>query len=106
MRHGIAGEADLAEVELDVALLGDFPRRGQSFCVVFEERAQLVAGLQAVLGVGEEVRSGFVERHAVADGDQRVVHSTPLAHVVVDLVGGDDVCAAAARHRRAALEDP
>ena len=59
-RHGIAREADLAKVEVDVALLGDLPRRGEGFCVVFEDLAQLVAGLEAVLCVGEEVRSCLV----------------------------------------------
>ena len=102
----IAREPDLAEVEVEVALLRDLPRRGQGGRVVVEQLAHLGAAFQVVLGVGEEVRAHLVERRAVPNRNQRVVELSPRGDVVVDLVGGHHRRAAATRHRRPSLEDP
>src|SRR5207247_1660951 len=71
--HGIARKSHFAEVEFDVALLRDLPRRGQRLLVAAEQRTHLGAALEVVLGVGEEVLTDLFERRAVADGDQHLV---------------------------------
>ena len=104
--HGIAGEPDLAKVEVEVALLRDLPGGRQGFGVAFEERAQLRPALQVMLRVGEEVRPRLFEGGAVADGDEHVVQVPAGGHVVVDLVGRHHARAAPFRHPGAALEHP
>src|SRR5438309_3140505 len=52
--HRVAGEADLAKVEVEVALTSDFPGHRQRLGMALEQRAHLVAALEAVLGVREE----------------------------------------------------
>ena len=75
----VAGEADLAKVEVEVALTRDFPGRGQRRSVAFEQGTHLVATFEAVLGVGEEERARLIEGGAMPDGDQHVVKWSPLA---------------------------
>ncbi len=104
--YGVAGEADLAEVQVEIALLRDVPWRGHRLGVPAEQRAQLGAALEVVLGVEEKMLAGFIQRGAVADGDEHVVQMPALARVIVDLVGGDHSGATAPRHRGPSLEDP
>src|SRR5439155_10998210 len=71
--HRVAGKADLAEVEVDVALLRDGPGRGQRLVISLEERTHLGTAFEVVLRVGEEVLARVVEGGAMLDGDQHVV---------------------------------
>ena len=48
-RHRVARKANLAKVEVEVAFLGDVPRRGQRRGMTFEQRPHLRATFQAVL---------------------------------------------------------
>src|SRR5207244_12351191 len=103
-RHRVARKANLAKVEVEVAFLGDVPRRGQRRGVTFEQRPHLRATFQAVLGVGKQVSARLVKRGPMADRYQHVVKLSALADVVVDLVGGDDRRAASPRYRTPAFE--
>src|SRR5438445_6281989 len=69
-RHRVAGKPDLAEIEVDIALLRDVPWRCQRLGESFEEGTHLRAALEVVLRVGEEMLPGFIERGAMADGHQ------------------------------------
>src|SRR5207248_5200142 len=59
--HGIAGEPDLAKVEVEVALLRDLPWGRQRLLMALEELAHLHPALQVMLRVGEEVRPRLFE---------------------------------------------
>ena len=106
LRNGIARETDFAEVEVDIALLRDLPWHRERFSVTFEEWTHLVTTLEAVLGVGEQVRPRLVQGGPVPDGHQHVIQAATFAVVVVDLVGGHAGRAALPGHRRASLEQP
>src|SRR6202011_1938251 len=106
LRDWIARETNFAEVEVDVAFLGDLPWHRQGFSVTFEERTHLVTGLEAVLGVGEEVRARLVQGGAMPDGDQDVMKPATFSVVVVDLVGGHAGRSALPGYRRASFQQP
>jgi hypothetical protein len=74
--------------------------------MALEERPHLVAALQAVLGIGEEVGPRLIERGTMPDRDQHVMQLSPFRHVIVDFVGGHDRRVAPLGHFDPALEDP
>ncbi len=74
--------------------------------MTLEKWAHLIACLEAVLGVGKEVRPRLLQGGAMADRDQHVMQPAPLADVVVHLVGGHDRRAAPLRHRGPPLQHP
>src|SRR5256885_988973 len=84
-----AGEADAAEVEVEVALLGQLRGQLERLGVVAEERLEPAAVLQVALGVGVQLVPHLVQRGLVLDGDQHVVQRPALGVVVADLVAGD-----------------
>src|SRR5205823_1430381 len=72
-RDRVARKPDLAEVEVDIALLGDLPWRGERFGAAMKERSQVRAALEVMLRVGEEVSPRLLECRPVADRDQDIV---------------------------------
>ena len=104
--HRVAGKANLAEVELEVALLRDLPGGGERFLMALEKRAHRLAALQVMLGIWEQVRPRLIESRAMADRDHHIVQPPSFGHVIVNLVGRHDRSVAALRHRRPAFQHP
>ena len=105
-RHGVARKANLAEVEIDLALLCDLPGGGERLLMALEERAHRLAVLQVMLGIGKQVRPRLVEGRAMADRDHHIVQPPAPRHVIVDLVGRHDRSSAAPCHLRPAFQHP
>src|SRR5205814_9098247 len=71
----ITGKPDLAEVEVDIASLSDLPGRGQRLLMAMEERSHIGAAFEVMLRIRKEVGACFIQRGAVADGDQDIVET-------------------------------
>ena len=71
--HGKFREEQLAQLELQVAALGDFPRCQQSFRVIGEQALHLRCGLEPGFAAGDVRRRNRGQHPARADGVHRAV---------------------------------
>ena len=90
VRRRELGEADLAELQLDVQPLGDLDAGSQRLRVVGEVGGHLGRGLEIEL-VGVELPAALVlQRVAGLDAEQRLVSPRVLVAEVVDVAGRDE----------------
>ena len=97
VRHRELRQQDPAELDLDVAALGDLERAAERVLVAGEVQRHLLRRLEVeVVGVELPVVR-VLERVAGLDAEQRLVRARVLVAEVVDVAGGDERQVAGAR---------
>ena len=103
-RHGEARQPDPAELELDVAALGDLEAAAHGVLVSGEVERHLGRGLEVELLGAEAPAVRVLERVAGLDAEKRVVAVRVGRFEVVDVSGGDELEAAPLGELREAAE--
>ncbi len=104
VRRRVRRDQDPAELDLDVAALGDLDRRRQRLRP-FRERIRHLGVVLEVELVRVEAQLRLGERRARLDAEQRAVGVVVLASEVVDIAGGDQRAAELAGDPDDALVD-
>ena len=87
--HRVLRQEDAAELDLDVAALGDFERAAQRVVVAGEVERHLLRRLEVeVIGVELPVVR-VLQRVAGLDAEERLVRARVVVHEVVDVAGRD-----------------
>ena len=87
--RGEIGQAAVAEVQADLAALGDGHGVGNGVGAAGEEAGHLVRGFEIVLAVGAQQLSRLVQGCEMLDRDQDILQAMLPAPGVMHVVGGD-----------------